>query len=49
MEPQKTQSVGSLGSSAKNFLVSFRSHPLQKSLSTPTITVEDALAEKGSY
>ncbi|XP_035217532.1 rho guanine nucleotide exchange factor 18-like isoform X4 [Stegodyphus dumicola] len=46
VEPQKTHSVGSLSSSAKNFLVSFRSHPLQKSLSTPTITVEDTLADK---
>ncbi|KAG8190158.1 hypothetical protein JTE90_008692 [Oedothorax gibbosus] len=46
VEPKKTHSVGSLSSSAKNFLVSFRSHPLQKSLSTPTITVEDAINEK---
>ncbi|GFS64463.1 rho guanine nucleotide exchange factor 28 [Trichonephila inaurata madagascariensis] len=46
VEPQKTHSVGSLSSTAKNFLVSFRSHPLQKSLSTPTITVEDGVNDK---
>ncbi|XP_055938422.1 rho guanine nucleotide exchange factor 28-like isoform X4 [Argiope bruennichi] len=46
VEPQKTHSVGSLSSSAKNFLVSFRSHPLQKSLSTPTITVEDGVNDQ---
>ncbi|CAL1300029.1 unnamed protein product [Larinioides sclopetarius] len=46
VEPQKTHSVGSLSSSAKNFLVSFRNHPLQKSLSTPTITVEDGVNDQ---
>ncbi|XP_054720652.1 uncharacterized protein LOC129230278 [Uloborus diversus] len=46
VEPQKTQSVGSLSSSAKNFLVSFRNHPLQKSLSTPSINVEDEVGDQ---
>ncbi|GIX76967.1 rho guanine nucleotide exchange factor 28 [Caerostris darwini] len=44
VEPQKTHSVGSL--TAKNFLVSFPSHPLQKSLSTPTIIVENGVSDK---
>lgn len=46
VEPDKAHSAGSLSATAKNFLVSFKNHPLQKSLSTPSIAVDDSLTEK---
>ncbi|XP_042904190.1 rho guanine nucleotide exchange factor 28 isoform X3 [Parasteatoda tepidariorum] len=46
VEPQKTYSAGSLSSSALQFLDTFKNQPLQKSLSTPTITVEDEIINK---